>query len=48
MSGVEWMEKAATNGCDEAMNHIRSLAEAGDLEARFALERLDRIQSVEE
>ena len=42
MSGIEWMEKAATNGCEEAMRYIQSLADAGDLEAEFALERIRR------
>lgn len=42
MSGIEWMEKAATNGCEEAKKYIQSLADAGDLEAGFALERIRR------
>ena len=42
MSGIEWMEKAATNGCEEAKKYIQSLADAGDLEVGFALERIRR------
>ncbi len=45
MSGIEWMEKAATNGCEEATKYIQLLAEAGDLEAEFALERIGRTKA---
>ena len=45
MSGIEWMEKAVTNGCEEATKYIQLLAEAGDLEAEFALERIGRTKA---
>lgn len=42
LSGVEWMERAARGGYPEARSHIERMAGNGDLEARFALQRLSR------
>ena len=45
MTGVEWMERAVEGGWEEAERCLRSLKDGGDLEAGFALERLNRSRS---